>query len=260
MKISLITISFNSEATIGDTLRSVAEQSHPDIEHIVIDGASRDGTLQVLREQGAHVARMVSEPDKGLYDAMNKGLALASGEVVGLLNADDVLADRHAVAHVAAAFAPAPQAAPDCVYGDLVYVAADDLERVVRYWRSGAFTPSRLRFGWMPPHPAFYMRRSRLDDVGLFDTTLRIAADYDFMLRCLTMPGVRVAYVPKVLVRMRLGGISNRSIASLLNKSREDLTVMRRHGVGSWLTLVSKNLRKLPQFFGTGAKTSRPAR
>lgn len=251
MKVSLITISFNSEGTIGDTLRSVAGQSHPDIEHIVIDGASRDRTLQVLQQQGAHVAQVVSEPDKGLYDAMNKGLALASGDVVGLLNADDVLADQHAVARVAAAFAPTLHAAPDCVYGDLVYVAAHDLERVVRYWRSGAFAASRLKFGWMPPHPTFYLRRSMLDDVGRFDTTLRIAADYDFMLRCLTRPGVRVAYVPEVLVRMRLGGVSNRSMASLRDKSREDLTVMRRHRVGGWFTLVSKNLRKLPQFFAS---------
>jgi glycosyltransferase len=254
VKVSLITISFNSEATIGDTLRSVAEQSHPDIEHIVIDGASRDGTLQVLREHGAHVARVVSEPDNGLYDAMNKGLTLASGDVVGLLNADDMLADRHVVARIAEAFAPPLHAAPDCVYGDLVYVAADDLERVVRYWRSGVFAPSRLKFGWMPPHPAFYMRRSLLDDVGRFDTTLRIAADYDFMLRCLTRPGVRVAYVPEVLVRMRLGGISNRSMASLRDKSREDLAVMRRHGVGGWFTLASKNMRKLPQFLASAPR------
>ena len=181
MKITLITVSYNSAATIGDTLRSVAEQTHPDIEHIVIDGGSKDGTLDIVREQGQRVSLCVSEPDRGIYDGMNKGLRRASGEFVGFLNADDVLADPEAIARMASLLERSPQA--DALYADLVYVKADDLRAVVRHWHSGVFARASLRRGWMPPHPTFYLRRSRLADIGEFDIRLRIAADYDFMLR-----------------------------------------------------------------------------
>lgn len=247
MKISIITVAYNSGRTIADTLRSVAAQHGADIEHIVIDGASSDDTLIQTRLHGAHVARLVSEPDRGIYDAMNKGLALASGEFVGFLNADDMLASPQAAqAIVAAASSPGVGA----VCGDLVYVRQDRPEQVVRYWRCGAFDPRRLRYGWMPPHPTFYVRRSLLQELGGFDTGLRIAADYDFMLRCLRMPGFQLAYVPQVLVRMRMGGASNRSLRALLRKSREDLIALQRNQVGGLLTLACKNLRKVPQFVG----------
>lgn len=244
MKITIITVAYNSAATIADTLASVAAQTHSDIEHIVIDGGSTDGTLDIVRRNGTRVARWMSEPDRGIYDAMNKGLALATGDMVGMLNADDVLDDKEAVHRIALAAA----SGSDVVYADLVYVRADDLGHVVRQWNSGIFRPSRLRFGWMPPHPTFYVRRALLSEVGHFDTNLRIAADYDFMLRCLCQPGVNVTYVPRVLVRMRAGGVSNASVSSMLRKSREDLRTMRKHAVGGWFTLAAKNLRKLPQF------------
>lgn len=246
MKITLITVSYNSAATIGDTLRSVAEQTHPDIEHIVIDGGSKDGTLDIVREQGQRVSLCVSEPDRGIYDGMNKGLRRASGEFVGFLNADDVLADPEAIARMASLLERSPQA--DALYADLVYVKADDLQAVVRHWHSGVFARASLRRGWMPPHPTFYLRRSRLADIGEFDIRLRIAADYDFMLRCLSRPDFSVVYLPGVLVRMRTGGASNRSLQALVRKSREDLGAMRRSGVGGIGTLICKNLRKIPQF------------
>ena len=244
MKLSIITVSYNSAATIGDTLRSVAAQTHPDIEHIVVDGDSTDATLDVVRAEGRHLARVLSEPDRGIYDAMNKGLRLASGDFVGFLNADDMLATPHTAARIADAASTA-----DAVYGDLVYVHQDRPQAVLRYWSSGAFSPARLRFGWMPPHPTLYLRRSVQQALGEFDLRLRIAADYDFMLRCLGLPGLRVAYLPEVLIRMRTGGASNRSLAALRNKSREDLFALRKNGVGGWLTLLCKNGRKLPQFF-----------
>lgn len=244
MKFSIITVAYNSGRTIADTLRSVAAQTHPDIEHLVIDGASRDDTLEQVRQHGAHVAAVVSERDRGIYDAMNKGLARASGDWVGFLNADDVLASPDSIARYARA-----AAGFDAIYGDLDYVAADDLGRVLRRWRSGGFARSRLAFGWMPPHPTFYVRRERLGALR-FDADLRIAADYDYMLRCLMQPGLAVTYVPEVQVHMRHGGASNRSVGAMLRKSREDLTVIRRHGVGGWPTLVAKNLRKIPQFLG----------
>ena len=245
MKITVITVAYNSASTIADTLASVAAQTHEDIEHIVIDGQSTDETMDIVRRHGARVARVVSEPDRGIYDAMNKGLALSTGEIVGFLNADDVLNGRDAIHSIAEAAA----IGSDVIYADLVYVRNDDLGRVVRHWRSGGFRRSRLRFGWMPPHPTFYVRRSLLCEVGRFDTAYRIAADYDFMLRCLARPSAHVSYIPKVLVRMRVGGVSNATLTSILGKSREDLLALRKHGVGGWLTLVAKNLRKLPQFF-----------
>lgn len=246
MRISIITVAYNSAATIADTLRSVSTQSHPEIEHIVIDGASTDATLDIVRREGTHVARLHSEPDRGIYDAMNKGLALATGEFVGFLNADDMLASPDVVAAIAAA-----AASPDtgAVCGDLVYVRKDRPDDVVRFWRCGSFAPSRLRYGWMPPHPTLYVRRSLLPELGPFDTRLRIAADYDFILRYLSRPGMQLAHVPKVLVKMRMGGASNRSLRAVLNKSREDLIALRQNGVGGVVALLCKNARKLPQFF-----------
>jgi glycosyltransferase len=245
MKVSVITVCFNSAKTVADTLQSVASQTHADIEHLVIDGGSGDQTLNIVREQGHHVARVVSEPDFGIYDAMNKGIALATGDLVGFLNADDVFASPASVNRIATV---AQTTEADAIYGDLVYVRADDTRAIVRRWRSGEFRRSRLSFGWMPPHPTFYVRRTLLQQVGGFDTRLRIAADYDLILRCLTQPRCRVAYVPEVLVRMRMGGASNRSIEAMWRKSREDLGAMHRTGVGGIGTLLCKNLRKLPQF------------
>ena len=246
MKISVITVAYNSAATIAETLRSVATQTHPDIEHIVIDGASTDDTLTVVKTHGKHVQVLVSEPDRGIYDAMNKGLALASGEYVGFLNADDMLAGPDVVATIARA---AGAANTSVVFGDLLYVNKDRPSELVRYWRSGAFAPSRLRFGWMPPHPTLYVRTALVKALGPFDLRLRIAADYDLILRYFNHPGVGVAYLPQVLVKMRTGGASNHSLRALLNKSREDLFALRKNQVGGLLTLVCKNARKLPQFF-----------
>jgi len=248
LKISIVTVAYNSAATIADTLRSVAAQSHGDIEHLVIDGASKDNTLHVVRAYGAHVSKLLSEPDRGIYDAMNKGLALATGDFVGFLNADDMLASPDAVASIARA-AAAPGTGAVC--GDLVYVRKDRPEEVVRCWRCGPFAPARLRYGWMPPHPTLYVRRSLVSELGPFDTQLRIAADYDFILRYLGRSGMQVGYVPEVLVKMRMGGASNRSLQAMLSKSREDLIALKKNDVGGLTTLLCKNLRKLPQFFAS---------
>jgi glycosyltransferase len=246
MKVTVITVCFNSAASIAATLDSVAAQTHRPIEHIVVDGSSTDDTVAIVRARGAHVARLISEPDRGIYDAMNKGLALATGDLIGFLNADDEFAHPDVVASIARAAQSDPAA--DAVYGDIVYVRADRPDEVLRYWRSGEFRRSRLYFGWMPPHPTFYLRAARLAQIGRFDDQLRIAADYDFILRSLSRPNARAAYVRDVLVRMRAGGASNHSVKAILRKSREDLRALRRNGVGGWPTLVCKNLRKLPQF------------
>lgn len=245
MKISVITVAYNSVDTIRDTLISAAQQTFHDFEHLVIDGGSRDGTVGVLTAVDHPRMSWISEPDQGIYDAMNKGLRMAQGDIVGFLNADDVYADEHVLADVVQCFEdPAILA----MYGDLVYVGGQEIQKVVRYWRSGPYKPWNLRMGWMPPHPTFYVRRHHLDKVGGFDVRLRIASDYDFMLRCLLSAGTRVAYVPRVLVKMRSGGVSNRSVRNIARKSKEDLEVIRRYPLWSVLTLGLKNLRKIIQF------------
>lgn len=186
-----------------------------------------------------------SARDGGIYDALNRGIARATGDAVGLLHSDDELAHRDALAHVAQAFRD-PRV--DGVYGDLVYVAKDNPDRVIRYWQAGAYAPERLRRGWMPPHPTLFLRRSVFERYGAYDTAFRIAADYEAILRWLTQADLHLAYLPEVLVRMRLGGESNGSFRRILRKSREDLRAIRRHEVGGLDVLAAKNFSKLGQF------------
>ena len=247
LTISVITAVFNRADTIGHALASVQAQTWARVEHIVIDGASTDGTLQLLQAQRHRLAVLVSERDAGIYDALNKGLERATGEVVGLMHSDDFFADERVLERIALAFAD-PDV--DAVYGDLDYVAKDDEGRVIRRWRSGEYRPARLAWGWMPPHPTLYLRRSVIEQWGGFDTRLRIAADYDAMLRYLGRGRIRLAYIPEVLVKMRVGGESNRSLSRVLRKSREDYAALRRNHVGGVGALVWKNLSKLPQFVG----------
>jgi len=245
MKISVITAVYNNRDTVAQALDSALAQTHPDVELIVIDGGSSDGTLQVLQGYADHLAVLVSEPDHGIYDALNKGIARASGEVVGFLHSDDLFADTETLSRITAAFAD-PEV--DAAYGDLLYVSKDDPSRVVRTWRSDVFSAARLARGWMPPHPTFYVRRKVYEQLGGYDTTYRIAADYDCVLRLLGKGGVRAVYIPEVLVKMRVGGASNRSLKNILQKSREDYRALRVNGVGGMAALAWKNLSKLPQF------------
>lgn len=245
LKISVVTAVFNRADTVADALASVRAQRWPAVEHIVIDGGSTDGTLPLLQARRGQLAALVSEPDKGIYDALNKGLRRATGDVVGFLHADDLFETPDSLAQVAAAFA---DPAVGAVYGDLVYVRKNDPSCVVRYWQAGPFVSGCLDRGWMPPHPTFYVRRSVYERLGLFDTRFRISADYESILRILGRGGIQPAYLPQVLVRMRLGGISNRSLRSMLLKSKEDWTSMRLNQIGGVSALVRKNFAKLPQF------------
>lgn len=245
LKISVITAVHNNRETISAALDSALGQSGVDIELVVIDGGSTDGTLEVLRSYADRLHVLVSEPDRGIYDALNKGIQRASGEVVGFLHSDDLFADAGVLSRIAAAFADPGVGA---VYGDLLYVRKDNPDQVVRYWRSGEFSGRRLGWGWMPPHPTLYIRRHVYEQHGLFDTSFRIAADYDFILRTLGQNRVGVCYIPEVLVKMRVGGASNRSLSNIMRKSSEDLRALRRNGVGGLGALLWKNLSKLPQF------------
>jgi glycosyltransferase involved in cell wall biosynthesis len=248
VKISVITATYNCATTLGDCLSSVASQTHANREHVVIDGASQDGTLDVLQASRSQLAAMVSEPDRGIYDALNKGIAHASGDVIGFLHADDVFASPDVLAHVAQAFADPAVCA---VYGDLQYVRKDDMTQVVRVWQSDLFTLQRLNWGWMPPHPTFYVRREWYERIGGFDTHYRIAADYLSILQMFSQADFKSVYLPEVLVKMRLGGESNKSLKNLVRKSAEDWRALRITGVGAFGgigALVWKNLSKLGQF------------
>jgi glycosyltransferase involved in cell wall biosynthesis len=246
LKISVITAVYNRASTITQAVQSVQAQSWPNVEHVVIDAASNDGTVDVLQSCLNEQTVWVSEPDNGIYDALNKGLALSTGDVIGLMHSDDFFADENVLARVAAAFA---DPSVDAVYGDLDYVAKDDTSRIIRRWRSCGYQPTKLARGWMPPHPTLYLRRNVIDIWGGYDTRFRIAADYDAILRYFAKGHIRAAYIPHVFVKMRVGGESNRSLATVWLKTKEDYAALRRNGVGGVGALIWKNVHKLRQFF-----------
>jgi len=251
VKISVVTVVYNREDTLSDAMQSLNVQSLPNKEHLIIDGASTDDTLSVARRYRRRHTRIFSAPDRGIYDALNKGLWLAKGEVVGILHSDDMFADPEVLSDVERAFADPDT---DAVYGNLTYVARDNPDRIIRTWRSGPFDPRALRAGWMPPHPTVFLRRRVIEQMDFYDTSYRIAADYDAMLRVFGQNGFRAVHIPRVLVKMRVGGASNGSLGRILQKSREDFRALRRNGVSpATSALLMKNVSKLPQFFDRGA-------
>jgi glycosyltransferase involved in cell wall biosynthesis len=245
MKVTIITATYNSAATVRDTLVSIARQEHPDIEHLIIDGQSKDDTLAIVQEF-PHVAKAVSEKDKGIYDAMNKGIKLATGEVVGILNSDDFYTDEKVLLKVMEAF---NDPLIDVVYGDLQYVRKNDVHVVTRTWKSGQYKKKNFYYGWMPPHPAFFVRRKIYEEVGFFNTDLRSAADYEMMLRILVKHGARVRYVPGIMVKMRAGGVSNASFKNRLRANREDRMAWQLNELKPlFFTTWLKPMRKIIQF------------
>lgn len=244
-KISVITATYNSADTLVSTLESLTSQSYTNFEHVVVDGLSTDRTLDVVRDFGIKDAVVDAQRDKGIYDALNRGVGLATGDVVGFLHSDDFFPDCDVLSKIAAAFS---DPSIEMCYGDLAYVGYKDTSRAVRRWKSGDYRRRRLKFGWMPPHPTFYVRRELLERYP-FNLTYRISGDYDVILRLLRKGNVRVAYIPHELVHMRLGGASNSSFENILQKTKEDWRVIRSNGIGGAVTLIGKNLRKLPQFF-----------
>lgn len=247
--VSIITASFNSGSTLEHCISSVANQTS-EREHIIVDGASRDDTAMIIERNRDRLSMVISEPDQGIYDAMNKGLALARGEVVGFLNADDFYPEPDVLEAVVAAF---DDPAVDACYGDLRYVYSGDPSRTVRYWKSGRYARARFYHGWMPPHPAFFVRRRVLETHGGFNTALGSAADYELMLRLLVKHGIPATYIPRVIVHMRTGGISNASIGNRLRANRMDRLAWRVNGLRPYpWTLLAKPLRKLGQWVVRG--------
>lgn len=244
MKISIITITYNSAKTLQRALESVQTQTYPAIEHIIVDGASTDGTREMVEKYAADHknVRFISEPDKGIYNALNKGIQMATGDVIGFLHSDDVLYSPDSIGQIAAAF---EDKAIDVVYGDLQYCHG---AKVIRRWRSNAFRLSSLKYGWMPPHPTVYVRQNVYEQVGEYDEWFHISADYDMMLR-IFKGGYQSHYIPEVLVQMETGGASNRNTRARLSKTQEDYIALKKNNVGAgYLTVAFKQLRKVRQF------------
>lgn len=244
ISISIITICFNAETTIARCIRSVLEQKYRQVEYIVIDGASTDGTWAVINSFDTGIARKISEPDTGLYDAINKGIKMASGDVVGLIHGDDWLADANVLADVAEAFEK--DEALDAVYGDLDFYHAKG--RLVRKWRSAEYNRKNFARGWMPAHPTFYVKKKYFEQHGFYDRAFGSAADYELMLRFLYTNRLKARFIPDVLVHMQTGGISNRSYKNRLKANLADMKAMRKHGI-KWapLILLLKVIRKFKQ-------------
>ena len=245
MKISVLTVVFNRADTIAAAIQSVAGQIYPNVEHVVVDGASSDGTLGVINANQHQAMLVFSEPDSGIYDALNKAIARSSGDIIGLMHSDDFFAHDQVLTKIADAFTD-PDV--DAVYGDLDYISASDSSNILRRWKAGSFKPSKLYRGWMPPHPTLFIRRRVLENFGGYDTRYRIAGDYDAILRWFSSPNFRAGYIPEVLVKMRVGGASNRSIGRILQKSREDYRALHTNNIGGVGALAAKNLSKILQF------------
>lgn len=256
MRLSVITVCMNARETIGEALASIHGQSYRSVEHIVIDGASRDGTVEVLRAHRAGISRLVSEPDEGLYFAMNKGIALASGEFLGFLNADDIYAEVEVLQKVANVL---QSGNVDAVYGDLVYVRQSDPDAAVRYWKSRPYEPGLIERGWMPAHPTLFVRTAILKKLGGFDTRYRYQSDYELIVRLFLKEHITAAYIPEVLVRMRTGGHTNRSVHNIIKGNLEAYRACRENGIKvSPLFVLQKMASRLPQFFRRPPTLSHP--
>lgn len=245
MKVSLITSTFNSAGTVQATFDSVRAQTYPGLEYIVVDGASRDNTVEIIRKNEDIITRYVSEPDRGIYDALNKGILMSTGDVVGFIHSDDMLATPGSIAGIARAFI---ESGADSVYGDLDYVDRTDTMKIIRKWRSRSFDPKLFYRGWMPAHPTFYLKRIKYTELGLYDTGFRISADYELMLRMLLRHRLSAVYIPEVLVKMRVGGESNVTFKNRLQANREDVQAWKKNGLKPhfytrWLKPVSKILQ-----------------
>ena len=244
MKVSIITCCYNRVNTIRGAIESVLAQDYPNIEYIVIDGASNDGSLEVINEYRERISVIVSEPDHGMYEAINKGIRLATGDIVALVHSDDFLYDDHVVSDVVKEF---ERSQADFLYADGLFVDADNTDRVVRNWIGGNYKRGKVKFGWLPLHPTCYIKRSIIELLGQYDETYKMAADTDFLIRYLYEARLQVTYLHRYVVRMRMGGMStDRSRMKAMWK--EDIAIMRKHGFSPVPTKLMKMMWKVPQF------------
>lgn len=247
LKISVITAVYNAVKSVEDAILSVVSQTYPCVEHVIIDGASTDGTLEVIRKHSSRISKLISEPDKGIYDAMNKGIALATGDVIGLLNADDMYEDSEVLARVAQAMS---NQKADACYGDLIYVDPLDKERVVRYWKSRPYEHGLFEKGWMPAHPTFFVRSEVYERYGKFDLNFQIQSDFELTMRFMAVHKIKAVYIPKVLVKMRMGGVTNNSVSNVIRGNLEAYRACKKHGLRVTPLFFARKIgSRIPQFF-----------
>lgn len=245
MKVSIITPVFNNVNTVEHCIKSVLSQSFNNIEYIIVDGGSTDGTLDIIKKYQNRVSFFISEPDNGIYDALNKGLKLATGDIIGILHSDDFYDNDEVVRKVASFFETHNI---NTCYGDLCYVSRNNPEKIIRYWRSGEFNIENFKKGWMPPHPTFFVKREVYNKFGAFDLSYKISSDYELMVRFLYANTVSAGYIPELLVRMRMGGKSNKNLSKIILKMKEDYQILKKYSLSPFKTLFLKNINKLPQF------------
>ena len=246
MKISIVTVVWNNKESIRDAINSVLSQTYIDIEYIIVDGASTDGTIEIIQSYGDKISMFKSEPDNGLYDAMNKGITLATGDIIGILNSDDFYLDKNLLSEVMSEF---KNKEIDCLYGDLVYVNAINTSKVIRYWKSKEFKNGLFQKGWHPAHPTFFVKKECYKKFGLFNTKLKISADYELMLRFLEKHKIKSLYINKIFVNMRVGGESNRSIKNIIKANFESYKAWELNDLYiNPLMFLLKPLSKIIQF------------
>jgi len=246
-KISIITVAFNAGKSIEDTIKSVLNQTYTNIEYIIIDGKSTDNTIEICNKYQDKIYKIISENDKGIYDAMNKGVNLATGDIIGILNADDFYADSNVIQNVVSKF---EQNQIDGLYADLVYVDGEDTSKITRKWISGDYKENAFLNGWMPPHPTFFIKNECYKKYGNYSLELKSAADYELMLRMIHKHKIKLGYLNKIITKMRVGGVSNSSFKNRLNANKEDKRAWKMNGLKpSPLTFIRKPLSKLGQFF-----------
>ena len=247
MKISIITAVKNGAGTIGSCIASILNQTYEDIEHIIIDGGSCDGTLGIISKYKDKIAKVISETDNGMYYALNEGIKLASGDIIGILHSDDFYAHNRVIENVADVF---KRKNVDSCFGDLQYVSEKNPAKIVRYWKASPYVFEKFKYGWMLPHPTFFVKKLVYGKFGCFNTDFKIAADYELMLRLLVKYGISTYYIPEVIVKMRMGGLSNRNLINLFIKNYEDYKAWKVNNLKSNFSIILlKNLIKMPQFF-----------
>lgn len=247
MKVSIITITYNSGATLRDTIESVVNQTYSDIEYIIVDGLSKDNTLAIVDEYKNKIAKVVSEKDHGLYDALNKGIDLATGDIIGLIHSDDFYTSPHVIEQVVKKIS---EQKADALYADLYYVDKDDTSRIFRKWKSGNYKHGMFLNGWMPPHPTFFVKRESYEEFGKFNLLFKSAADYELMLRFIHKHQIKLAYLPEFIIKMRVGGKSNVTLKNRIRANQEDRKAWMINGLKPrFYTLYAKPLRKIIQLF-----------
>ena len=246
MKFSIITCVLNNSKNIKKSMFSFQNQNFQNKEHIIIDGGSTDGTVNIIKKNKKKNIKLISSSDKGIYDALNKGLKISNGKIIGILHSDDFYENKFVLKNVFNAFKSSDA---DLVYGDLLYISKNFPYRKIRYWRAGEFFKNNLNNGWMPPHPAVFIKSTVLKKIGGYNLNYKISSDYDFLLRALSNKNIKKYYLPKTLVKMRIGGKSNNSLRNLMNKSLEDYQIIKKNKLGGIFTLFKKNYSKIRQFF-----------